>query len=265
MAHIHSSAVVEEGTQLGDDVAIGPLCHVGTGVRLGDGVRLHSHVVIVGDTIIGPKTEIFPFASIGHQPQDLKYKGEKSRLEVGANNKIREHVTMNPGTEGGGMVTRVGDNGLFMAGAHVAHDCQLGDNVIMANNATLAGHCHVGDYAFLGGLCAIHQFVRIGTHAFVGGMSGLENDLIPFGMALGNRAVLSGLNIVGLKRRGYDREQVHELRKAYRMLFSSEGTLRERIDDVQEEFGTDPCVKQILEFAREQSDRSLCVPKNGSS
>ncbi|MEM7316382.1 MAG: acyl-ACP--UDP-N-acetylglucosamine O-acyltransferase, partial [Planctomycetota bacterium] len=203
---------------------------------------------------------IFPFASIGHAPQDKKFSGEKSTLEIGADNVIREHVTMNPGTEGGGLVTRVGASGLFMAGSHVAHDCRIGDHVIFANNATAAGHCQVGDYAILGGLCALHQFVRVGQYAFVGGMSGLENDLIPYGMALGNRAFLSGLNIIGLKRGGFDREKIHNLRKAYRMLFATEGTLKERLEDVDKMFGSDAGVESILGFIRTESDRSLCIP-----
>lgn len=260
MSNIHSSAVVEDGASLGANVKIGPFCHVGPEVTLHDEVVLHGHVVIAGQTSIGARTKIFPFASIGHAPQDLKFSGEKSTLEIGEDNTIREHVTMNPGTEGGGLVTTVGSRCLFMAGTHVAHDCHVGDYVILANGATLAGHCIVANYAILGGYSGLHQFVRIGEHAFVGGMSGIENDVIPFGMAIGNRAHLSGLNIVGLKRQGFEREKIHELRKAYRMLFAKEGTLMERVEDVDKMFGTDPGVKKILDFIRADSDRSLCVP-----
>lgn len=262
MSMIHSSAVVEDGATIADTVSIGPFCHVGPEVTLEDGVVLHANVVVAGQTTVGARTTIFPFASIGHAPQDLKFAGEKSSLEIGTDNVIREHVTMNPGTEGGGLTTRVGSSCLFMAGSHIAHDCQIGNNVILANNATVAGHCFVHDFAILGGLCALHQFVRVGEYAFVGGMSGIENDVIPFGMALGNRAHLSGLNIVGLKRQGFEREKIHELRKAYRMLFATEGTLRERVEDVEKMFGQEPGVRKILDFIRADSDRSLCVPSS---
>ena len=203
MTEIHPTAIVEPGARLGEGVVIGPYCCVGGKVELGDGVRLHSHVVVAGKTTIGPNTQIYPFASIGHPPQDLKYKGEESELVIGANNVIREHATMNPGTAGGGLITRIGDNCLFMVGAHVAHDCDIASNVILANNATLAGHVAVDEFAILGGLSAIHQFCRIGRHAMIGGMSGVENDVIPYGSVTGNRARLEGLNIVGLRRRGF--------------------------------------------------------------
>ncbi|MFP3920229.1 MAG: acyl-ACP--UDP-N-acetylglucosamine O-acyltransferase [Dichotomicrobium sp.] len=261
---IHPSAVVEAGAVLEEGVRIGPFCVVGPKVRLGRNVELHSHVVIAGDTTIGEDTRIYPFASIGHAPQDLKYKGEQSRLEIGRRNVIREHVTMNPGTGSGHMLTQVGDDGLFMVGAHVAHDCRIGNHVIMANNATLAGHCVVEDHAILGGLCAVHQFVRIGAHAFIGGMSGVENDVIPFGMALGNRAGLAGLNVVGLKRHGFSREQIHKMRQAYRMLFSGDGTIADRIGQVENAFAEDAGVGRIVAFARAQSDRGLCVPRETS-
>lgn len=261
-AAVHPTAVVHPSATLGEGVQIGPYCVVGAEVELADSVQLHSHVVVEGNTRIGEGTQVFPFASLGHQPQDKKYRGEHSRLVIGKHNIIREHVTMNPGTETGTMVTEVGDNGLFMVGSHVAHDCQVGDHVILANNATLAGHCRVGDYAILGGLSAVHQFVRIGSHAFIGGMSGVENDVIPFGMALGNRARLAGLNIVGLKRRDFAREQIHTLRKAYRLLFSAEGTLAERLDDVEKMFADDANVQLIISFIRENADRALCVPRD---
>ncbi len=262
MSAIHPTAVVDPGAKLGSEVEIGAYSVIGSGVELGDGCKLKSHVVVTGNTSVGANCQIFPFASIGHIPQDLKYGGEESKLTIGENTVIREHVTMNPGTDGGGLETRVGSHGFFMVGAHVAHDCQVGDHVILANNATLAGHCVVGDHAILGGLSAVHQFVRVGAHAFVGGMSGVENDLIPFGMALGNRATLSGLNIVGLKRQGIKREQIHNLRKAYRMLFSEEGTLMERLEDVEKMFGEDVGVACVIEFIRVASDRSLCVPRS---
>jgi UDP-N-acetylglucosamine acyltransferase len=215
-----------------------------------------------GYTQIGENTKVFPFASLGHIPQDLKYKGEKSQLIIGKNNIIREHVTMNPGTIGGGMLTRIGDNCLFMVGAHVAHDCIIGDSVIMANNATLGGHVFVDDYAIIGGLSAVHQFVRIGKHAIVGGMSGVEHDVIPYGSVIGDRASLAGLNLVGLKRRNFDRETIHALRTAYKMLFDADkGTLYERSNKVQESFPDFAPVQEIINFMEDKGSRSLCVPK----
>ena len=261
---IHASAIVEDGAKLGTGVKLGPYCIVGRDVTLGDGVELVSHVVVAGTTAIGANTRIFPFASIGHQPQDLKFKGEPCSLTVGAHCIIREGVTMNPGTEGGGSVTTVGDGCAFLANSHVGHDCRVGNNVIFSNNVMLAGHCTVGDYAIIGGGAAVIQFARVGAHAFVGGMSGLENDLIPYGMALGNRAYLSGLNIVGLQRRGFSRTDIHGLRRAYRLLFAAEGTLMERLEDVQAEFSGQPIVDEIIAFICEGGKRSLCTPSSGT-
>ncbi len=265
MPTIHPTAVVEPGAEIAESVSIGPYCVIGPHVQLQDGVELLAHVVVQGRTRIGAGTRIFPFASIGTIPQDMKYRGEPSELIIGSNNTIREHVTMNPGTELGGMVTKIGDNCLFMTGAHVAHDCVLGDHVIMANNATLAGHVTVGDYAIVGGLSAVHQFVRIGAHAMVGGMSGVEYDVIPYGSVLGDRARLCGLNLVGLKRRGFSKEDVDSLRKAYRMLFAEEGTIRERVEDVAAEFSESALVNDVLEFIRAvitaESKRSLTQPR----
>lgn len=261
MTNIHPTAIVEDGAELGENVSIGPYTVVGPQVKLGDGVCLESHVVIGGDTTVGADTRIFPFASIGLQPQDLKYKGESSRLEIGSNNVIREHVTMNPGTEGGGMLTKVGNNCLFMVGAHVAHDCQIADSVILVNNATLAGHVELGEFAIVGGLSAVHQFVRIGKHAMIGGMSGVENDVIPYGTVTGNRAHLSGLNLVGLKRRGFDRETIHAMRNAYRLLFAHEGTMDERVKDVAAMFPEIEPVMEIVSFIDTDSSRAICQPK----
>jgi UDP-N-acetylglucosamine acyltransferase len=260
-AVIHSTAVVEAGAVVGDGVAIGPYCVVGPDVALADGVRLVSHVVVAGRTSIGPNTHVYPFASIGMPPQDMKYKGEPSKLEIGANTIIREQVTMNPGTEGGGMVTRIGNNCLFMVGAHVAHDCIIGNHVILANQATLGGHVSVGDYAILGGLSAVHQFCRIGRHAMVGGMSGVEQDVIPYGSVLGNRARLAGLNVVGLKRRGFSRAEVASLRKAYRLLFAEEGSMAERLNDATEMYKDNRAVMEIVDFIRGESSRSICQPR----
>ncbi|MBE0530865.1 MAG: acyl-ACP--UDP-N-acetylglucosamine O-acyltransferase [Rhodospirillales bacterium] len=260
MTQIHPTAIIADGAQLGENVSVGAYCCVGPQVVLDDGVQLHSHVVVDGRTRVGANTRIFPFASIGHIPQDLKYKGEASELVIGRDNTIREHVTMNPGTEGGGMLTEVGNHCLFMVGAHVAHDCRIGDHVIFVNNATLGGHVEVGDWAILGGLSAVHQFVRIGKHAMIGGMSGIEADVIPYGAVIGNRARLSGLNIVGLKRRGFSREVIHALRNAYRLLFAQEGTMIERLDDVAQVFSDNEPVMEIVGFIRAASSRALCQP-----
>lgn len=260
MADIHPTAIVDDGATLGDNVLIGPYCCVGPEVTLGDGVHLRSHVVVAGRTTIGANSHLYPFASIGHPPQDLKYKGEPSELVIGANNIIREHVTMNPGTVGGGLMTRVGNNCLFMVGSHVAHDSEIGNHVIMANNATLGGHVKVEDYAILGGLAAIHQFCRIGRHAMVGGMSGVEQDVIPYGSVMGNRARLAGLNVIGLKRRGFSRSEVTALRKAYRLMFAEEGTMAERLTDVSEMYKDNEVVMEIVEFIRSDSTRSFCQP-----
>ena len=261
MPQIHPTAIIAPGATLAEDVSIGPYCVVGEEVMLGAGVTLIAHIVVDGRTTIGEKTRIFPFASIGLEPQDLKYRGEKSRLVIGRHNTIREHVTMNPGTEGGGMVTRVGDHGLFMVGAHVAHDCQIGDHVIMANNATLAGHVVVEDYALLGGLSAVHQFVRIGQHAMIGGMSGVERDVIPYGQVMGDRARLSGLNIIGMQRRGFSREDIQTLRSAYQFLFSADGTFNDRVTEMAERFGGVAPVDDIIAFIRADSTRAICQPK----
>jgi UDP-N-acetylglucosamine acyltransferase len=264
MANIHATAVVDPSAKLGTNVEIGPFCVIGPDVELGDGVVVHSHAVITGRTTLGPECKVFPFASIGQAPQDVKFHGEPSTLTIGAKTIIREHATINPGTEGGHMSTKVGSNCLLMIGAHVAHDCEVGDSVTLVNGATLGGHVTIGDGAIIGGLSAVHQFVRIGAYAFIGGMSGITADVIPFGMAIGNRANLCGLNIVGLKRKRFPRDQIHELRQAYRMLFSTEGTLKERLEDVESMFSTNPLTKQVIEFIKTQSDRQFCVPNNAA-
>lgn len=262
MSNIHATAIIEKGAKVDASAEIGPYCIVGANVTIGAKVKLVSHVSVDGITQIGEGTKVFPFASLGHAPQDLKFKGEKSTLTIGKNNMIREHVTMNPGTEGGGMITSVGDNCLFMVGSHVAHDCRLGNHVIMANNATLGGHVTVDDYAVIGGLAAIHQFVRVGRHAIIGGMSGVEHDVIPYGSVLGERASLAGLNLVGLKRRGFERETIHALRNAYKMLFDEdEGTLFERTAKVQDAYQKIEPVQEIISFMEDKGSRSLCTPR----
>ena len=257
---IHPSAVISENATLGKDVKVGPFCVVGDHVTLGDGVELKSHVVVEGYTCVGAGTKIFPFASIGHAPQDLKYAGEKTTLEIGNNNVIREHVTMNPGTVTGNTKTVVGDNCLFMMGAHVAHDCIVGNHVIMANNATIAGHVQVGDFVIIGGLSAVHQFIRIGSHAIIGGMSGVESNIIPYGRVKGERASLAGLNLIGLERRGFTKADVKDLQKAFNMLFLGKETLETRIDQTRAAFNDNETVQLLLQFAQEPSKFPLCQP-----
>ena len=259
---IHKSSIISKETKLGSNVKIGPYCILGPNVQVGNNVKIYSHVNLDGYTIIGSDTQIFPFASIGTVPQDLKYKGEKSKLLIGSNNIIREYVTMNPGTKGGGLITKIGNNCLFMIGSHVAHDCFIGNNVIMANNATLAGHVCIDDFAILGGLSAVHQFVRIGKHAMVGGMSGVENDVIPYGSVMGDRAFLSGLNIIGLKRRGFSRNEIQDLRTVFRLIFSIEGTISERLKDAGKMYKKNKVVMEIVNFIKlKNSSRAICKPK----
>ena len=265
MAQIHPTAIIEPGAKLAESVRIGPYCVVGAKVELAAEVELLSHVVVAGRTSVGEGTRIFPFASIGHQPQDLKYRGEESALVIGRRNIIREHVTMNPGTAGGGMVTRVGDDCLFMVSVHVGHDCIIGDKVIMANNATLAGHVTLGDQVGIGGLSPVHQFVRIGKHAYVGGVTGVERDVIPYGLVMGDRARLVGLNIVGLQRRGFSREDIQALRAAYDILFSQEsGTLADRAASLPERFPGVKPVRDIVDFIRADNSRGFVQPKTGN-
>lgn len=261
---IHASSDISADAKIGSNVEIGPFCQVGPNVEIGDNVKLHSHVVLCGQTSIGDDCEIYPFASLGKIPQVANFidPEQQSKLIIGKNNRIREHVTMHSGTEHGGWVTKVGDNGLFMAGSHIAHDCILGDDIIFANNATLGGHCTIGDGAILGGLTAVHQFVRIGHKAFIGGMSGVEHDVIPYGMAIGHRAGLGGLNIVGLKRSGFSREDIHQLRNAYQDIFADKGTLKERVAQVEKDYKDNECVQEMLDFIRNESSRALCVPRD---
>lgn len=265
-ARIHPTAIVAPGAQIAASATIGPYCVIGEHAVIGEESQLVSHISIGGRTRIGKHCTIFPFASLGHAPQDLKFKGEPSELRIGDNNTIREHVTMNPGTEGGGLLTSVGDNCLFMVGAHVAHDCRIGNHIILANNATLGGHVRISDHAIIGGLAAIHQFVRIGHHAIIGGMSGVEHDVIPYGSVIGERASLAGLNLVGLKRRGFERDAIHALRNAYKLLFEEHtGTLSDRIRKAREQYKDFPQVVEVLDFMDDKSSRSLCVPKQAAS
>ncbi|ODT76431.1 MAG: acyl-[acyl-carrier-protein]--UDP-N-acetylglucosamine O-acyltransferase [Pelagibacterium sp. SCN 64-44] len=261
-ASVHPTAIVAAGARLGNGVKIGPYCIVGDEVVLGDDVELISHVCVEGRTEIGAGSQIYPFASVGHRPQDRKYHGESSRLVIGERCVIRESVTINPGTEGGGMLTRIGNDCLLMACAHVAHDSIVGNNVIMANYVGIAGHCHIGDNVIFGGSSVVHQFTRVGAHAFVGAHSMVDGDVIPYGMAVGNRATLNGLNLVGLKRHKFDRDAIHRLRAAYRQIFASEGTLRERVEDAAELFKQDALVQDVVAFIAAASDRPILLPRN---
>lgn len=261
--HIHTSAVVEEGAKLGKDVSVGPFCYVGPEVVLGNGVELKSHACIWGNTKIGDRSRVFPFASIGHEPQDLKYRGEPNELIVGADCLIREGVTINPGTAGDISKTVIGEGCVFLANSHVAHDCVLGDRVIFSNNVMLAGHCKVGNDVIVGGGSGIHQFCRIGDNAFIGGLAGVENDVIPFGMALGNRAYLGGLNVIGMKRAGLARENIHNARNAFRLIFSSGKPLAQAVAELPTELRADPVVTKIVAFVENSGDRALCTLRNG--
>lgn len=258
-ASIHPSAVIAPGARIGTGVEIGPFCVIGPQVRLDDGVVLKSHVVVTGNTSVGEGTTIFPFASIGEVPQDLKFRGEQVRLEIGARNRIREYVTINPGTEGGGGVTVVGDDGLFMAGSHIAHDCHIGDRVILVNNASIAGHCHLEDDVIVGGLSGVHQWVRIGRGAMIGAVTMVAADVIPFGLVQGPRGHLDGLNLVGLKRRGAARDEIQALREMLGRLAG--GSFRDTARHMAE---TDngPMVQEVLDFILGPSDRSFLSPRS---
>lgn len=260
MSKIHPSAVIHEGARLGADVEVGPFSIVGPQAVLGDGVRLLSHVVIDGVTEIGEACVIHPFANLGGPPQHLGHKGEPTRLVLGARNIVREHVTMHTGTVSGRGVTTVGSDGLFMAGSHVAHDCIVGNNVIMANAATLGGHVQMGDFVFMGGLAAVHQYSRVGRYSFIGGLAAVTKDVIPYGSVWGNHAHLEGLNLVGLRRRGFSREQISELRAAYRLLFADEGTFQERLADTAEAHASSPEVMEIIDFIQADANRPICLP-----
>ncbi|KEJ94801.1 acyl-[acyl-carrier-protein]--UDP-N-acetylglucosamine O-acyltransferase [Pseudosulfitobacter pseudonitzschiae] len=260
MSGIHPSAVVEDGAHIDPSATVGPFCLVGPEVVLGPNVELKSHVVVTGRTTVGEGTVIFSFAVIGEIPQDLKFKGETSALEIGKRNRIREHVTMNGGTEGGGGVTRVGDDGLFMAGCHIAHDAQVGNRVIVVNNAAVAGHCVLEDDVIIGGLSGIHQFVRIGQGAIIGAVTMVTNDVIPYGLVQAPRGDLDGLNLVGLKRRGVKRADITALRAAFQMLAQGEGTFHDRAERLGAETDSD-YVKQIVDFILGESDRSFLTPK----
>ncbi|MEM6438456.1 MAG: acyl-ACP--UDP-N-acetylglucosamine O-acyltransferase [Pseudomonadota bacterium] len=260
---VHPTAIVEDGARLGAGCVVGPWSHVGSSVTLGPGVQLGSHVVVEGRTEIGEGTRVWPFACLGAQPQDLKFAGEDSMLRIGARNMIREHVTMNPGTEGGGGVTSVGDGCLFMASTHVGHDCRVGSGVILANNVPLGGHVEVQDRAIIGGNAAVHQHVRIGRAAIVGGLTGVERDVVPYASVVGDRARLVGLNLVGLRRAGVQRASVAALREALDILFPDEaaGALADRARAAAAAYPDEPMVQEMSAFVLDESARHFVTPK----
>jgi UDP-N-acetylglucosamine acyltransferase len=254
---IHPSAIVAQGAMIGHGVRIGPWCTVGPEVVIGEGAELVSHVVVDGRTAIGAGVKLWPFSTVGLPPQDLKYRGEPTRTEIGARTQVREHVTIHRGTVTGTGITRVGADCLLMAVVHVAHDCDIGAGVIVANNVVMGGHVSIGDGAVIGGAAALHQFVRIGRGAMIGGVSGVEADVIPFGAVIGNRARLTGLNVIGLKRRGVDKARLHVLRAAFRRLFIGGQVFSERLAVVRAEYGGDALVDELLAFIEAPSKRGL--------
>ena len=258
---IHNSSIIDKKAEISNKVKIGPFCNVGPNVKLKDGVELISNVHIEGNTEIGRGTKIFPFASIGTQPQDLKFKGEKNNLIIGENNLIREYVTINPGTEGGGSTTTIGNNCLFMISSHIAHDCKIGNNVIIANNVPLGGHVTIEDSVVIGGNSAVQQFTRIGRLAMIGGMTGVLKDVIPFGLSIGNRNFLQGLNLIGLRRHKYDNQKIMGLDRAYKEIFSSKN-LHENLSKINGEYKDNELVGEVIKFIEKDKKRPICSPEN---
>ena len=256
---IHKTSIVDKNAKISKTAKIGPYAIIGSGVEINDKVEIHSHVYIVGNTKIGSGTKIFPFASIGTQPQDLKYKGERNSLIIGKNNIIREYVTINPGTQRGGTITKIGDNCLFMISSHVAHDCQIGNNVVIANNVPLGGHVTIEDSVTIGGNSAVQQFTRIGRLAMVGGMTGVLKDVIPFGLSFGNRNYLKGINLIGLRRSKYENKLIMELNEAYKKIFSSKN-FHTNLSKINGEFKDNKLVQEVTEFISKDKKRPICSP-----
>lgn len=257
---IHPSSIVEAGAELGDGVIVGPFCHIGPGVKLGAGVHLQSHVVLMGRTTIGERTRIFPGAVLGGEPQNVHYRGEPTELVIGDDCTIREGVTMSTGMPDAGGITKVGNGSLFLAYSHVAHDCHVGNNVILSNNVMLAGHVHVGDRVIMGGGAAVHQFAHIGHHAFIGGMSGVSHDVIPYGMLTGNPGVLAGLNVIGMERNGMEKDEIRAIRKVFKRIFHSGGSIRENASELRAEGTDNTAVRDILDFILSDHERALTSP-----
>ncbi len=256
---IHKTAIVDDKAKISDNVKIGPYCIIGPEVEIGTDTILHSHVNIVGNTKIGKNNQIYPFSSIGTPPQDLKYKGEKNSLVIGDNNKFREYVNINPGTKQGGGITRVGDNNLFMVYCHIAHDCLISDNIVLANNVQVGGHVTIQNNAIVGGSCAIHQFSRIGEAAMVGGMTGVLSDVIPFGLSMGNRNNLMGLNLIGLRRSKVSNENIKKIQLAYEIIFKSPN-FRENIEGLNSDLKNNEFVKKMLKFINSDKKRPISLP-----
>ena len=256
---IHNSSVIDKKAKIGKNVKIGPFCFVGPKVQINDNVELISNVHIEGKTIVGEGTKIYPFSSIGTPPQDKKYKGEDNSLEIGKNNIIREYVTINPGTKGGGEKTTIGDNCLLMISSHVAHDCKIGDNVVIANNVPLGGHVTIEDSVVIGGNSAVQQFTRIGRLAMIGGMTGVLKDVIPFGLSFGNRNYLRGINLIGLKRKKYNNKEIMELDQAFKKIFSSKN-LHENLSKINGEYKENGLVKEVIDFIGKDKKRPICTP-----
>ena len=259
---IHKSSIIDKNAKISQTAKIGPYTIIGSNVEISDEVEIHSHANIVGNTKIGSGTHIFPFASIGTLPQDLKYKGEKNSLVIGKNNIIREYVTINPGTQAGRTITKIGDNCLFMISSHVAHDCQIGNNVVIANNVPLGGHVIIEDSVIIGGNSAVQQFTRIGRLAMVGGMTGVLKDVIPFGLSFGNRNYLKGINLIGLRRNKYENKIIMELGEAYKKIFSSKN-LHENLSKINGEFKDNKLVQEVTEFISKDKKRPICTPQTG--
>lgn len=256
---IHNSSVIDKKAKIGKDVKIGPFCYVGPEVQISDGAELISNIHIEGNTKIGRNTKIFPYASIGTQPQDLKYKNESNSLEIGENNTIREYVTINPGTKGGGGKTIIGSNCLLMISSHVAHDCKIGNNVVIANNVPLGGHVTIEDSVVIGGNSAVQQFTRIGRLAMIGGMTGVLKDVIPFGLSFGNRNYLRGINLIGLRRKKYENKTIMELDSAYKKIFASKN-LHENLNKINGEYKENDLVAEVVNFISKDKKRPICTP-----
>ena len=256
---IHKTAIIDAKAKISDNVKIGPYSVIGPNVEIGEGTVVQSHVNITGDTKIGLNNIIYPFASIGNDPQDLKFQGEKTKLEIGDNNKIREYVTINPGTKGGGGLTKVGNNCLFMVSAHIAHDCVVGDNVILANNVPLGGHAHIDDNVIIGGNSAVQQFTRVGKFAMIGGMCGVVRDVIPYGIAHGNRSILQGLNLIGLRRKNILNKEIMKLSDAYKEIFKNEN-LTENLKNISNKLKENKLVMEVLSFIEKDKKRPICTP-----
>ena len=256
---IHKTAIIESNSKISKNVKIGPYSVIGANVEIGEGTEIQSHVSIVGNTKIGKNNKIYPFASIGNDPQDLKFKGEETKLEIGDNNKIREYVTVNPGTKGGGGLTKVGNNCLFMVSSHIAHDCYVGNNVILANNVPLGGHAFVDDNAIIGGNSAVQQFTRVGRSAMIGGMCGVVRDVIPYGIVHGNRSVLQGLNLIGLRRKNYPNKKIIILTDAYKEIFKNEN-LTDNLKNLSEEYKSNELVREVINFIEKDKKRPICTP-----